>query len=188
MHRELASGLSMPVGFKNRTDGNVQVAVDAIRAARVPHWFPSLTKDGAPAILSTGGNPHGHLVLRGGTHGGPNHTPSAVAQALATLERAGLPRIVLIDCSHANSGKDAARQPAVAAGIAAQVAAGQRGIAGVLLESHLEGGRQEPVAGRPLRYGQSITDACLSFSDTVPVLEALAAAARDRRRTPASGA
>ncbi len=182
VHREMASGLSMPVGFKNRTDGDVQVAIDALRAAAAPHWFPSLTKEGTPAILCTQGNPHGFLVLRGGSRSGPNHTPAAVSEALAALVRAGLPPAVMIDCSHANSGKDPGRQPEVADVVARQIAAGERGIVAVMLESHLEGGRQDPVAGQALRYGVSITDGCLAFAATVPVLDRLAAAVRARRR------
>ena len=186
VHRELASGLSMPVGFKNRTDGDVQVAIDAVRSARVPHWFPSLTRDGVPAILSTKGNAFAHVVLRGGSRSGPNFDAPSVASVLAALEAAGLNRSVMIDCSHANSGRDPQRQPAVAAAVAAQIAAGERGITAVMLESHLRGGRQEVVPGRPLRYGQSITDACLSFAQTVPVLQTLAAAVRSRRKTRAA--
>jgi len=184
IHRELASGLSMPVGFKNRTDGEVQVAVDAIRAARLPHWFPSLTKEGAPAILSTSGNPHAHLVLRGGTRTGPNYGAAAVQSALAALAHAGLRPAVMIDCSHGNSGKDPAQQPVVATVVAGQIAAGQAGIAGVMLESHLVGGRQEPGPPASLQYGKSITDGCLALADTLPVLETLAAAVRQRRHGP----
>lgn len=181
VHRELASGLSMPVGFKNRTDGDVQVAIDAIRATRESHWFPSLTKEGAPAILQTAGNPHAHLVLRGGSRSGPNYGTEAISSALAALAAAGLPRATMVDCSHANSGKDPQRQPAVAAALAAQIAAGERGIVAIMLESHLEGGRQEITPGHPLRFGQSVTDGCLAWTDTVPVLETLAAAVRRRR-------
>jgi 3-deoxy-7-phosphoheptulonate synthase len=181
IHREMASGLSMPVGFKNRRDGDVQVAIDAIQSARSQHWFPSLTKEGAPAILCTRGNPFAHLVLRGGSHSGPNHTPEAVSAALCVLESAVLPRVLMIDCSHANSRKDPARQPDVARVIGDQVAAGEKGIVAVMLESHLEGGRQDVIAGQPMRYGVSITDGCLSFADTVPVLEKLAIATRLRR-------
>jgi 3-deoxy-7-phosphoheptulonate synthase len=188
VHRELASGLSMPVGFKNRTDGDVQVAVDAIRAAREPHWFPSLTKEGAPAILRTAGNPHAHLVLRGGSRSGPNYGPAAVEAALGALASAGLPRAAMVDCSHANSGKDPQRQPAVAAAVAAQIAAGERGLVAVMLESHLEGGRQEIAAASALRYGQSVTDGCLAWAETVPVLETLAAAVCARRAAPAPAA
>jgi 3-deoxy-7-phosphoheptulonate synthase len=181
IHREMASGLSMPVGFKNRTDGDVRVAIEAIQSARSQHWFPSLTKEGAPAILCTRGNPYAHLVLRGGSHTGPNHTPEAVGAALQALEAASLPRGLMIDCSHANSRKDPARQPEVARLIAAQIAAGERGIVAVMIESHLESGRQDVTAGQPLRYGVSITDACLAFADTIPVLEELAVATRRRR-------
>ena len=181
IHRELASGLSMPVGFKNRTDGDVQVAVDAIRAARLPHWFPSLTKEGAPAILSTSGNPFAHLVLRGGARSGPNYGGAAVQSALTLLGQAGLQPTVMIDCSHANSGKDPARQPLVAAAIAEQVAAGATGITGVMLESHLVGGRQDLSPAGGLIYGKSVTDGCLALVDTLPVLEMLATAALRRR-------
>ncbi|HLP02427.1 MAG TPA: 3-deoxy-7-phosphoheptulonate synthase [Opitutaceae bacterium] len=182
VHRELASGLSMPVGFKNRTDGDVQVAIDAIRAARLPHWFPSLTKEGAPAILSTSGNPYAHLVLRGGMRSGPNFGQAAVAPALTALASAGLHPAVMIDCSHGNSGKDPAKQPLVAAALAEQIAAGQRGIVGAMLESHLAGGRQELGPLAALAYGKSVTDGCLSLADTIPVLDTLAAAVRQRRR------
>jgi 3-deoxy-7-phosphoheptulonate synthase len=183
VHRELASGLSMPVGFKNRTDGDLQVAVDAIVSARHPHSFPSLTHEGAPAVLATAGNEHGHLVLRGGSVTGPNFDAASIVKAVALLEKAGAPPVVLVDCSHANSGKKHDRQPAVAAELAAQVTAGQRAIIGVMLESHLTGGTQNVQPGVPLTYGQSITDACLAFDDTVPVLESLAASVRARRKS-----
>ena len=178
VHRELASGLSMPVGFKNRTDGDVQVAVDAICTAQHPHWFPSLTKDGAPAVLGTAGNDRCHLVLRGGTLG-PNYTAEHVRAAGELLRAASLPPFLMVDCSHANSGKDAERQPAVAAEIAAQIAAGERAICGVMFESNLLGGSQD-YRTRPLVYGQSITDPCLSFEKTIPVLAKLAEAVRAR--------
>jgi 3-deoxy-7-phosphoheptulonate synthase len=161
VHRELASGLSMPVGFKNRTDGDVQSAIDAIRAARHPHWFPSLTREGAPAVLGTTGNDHTHLVLRGGT-AGPNFSTAHVRDAVASLRKHNLPERLMIDCSHANSGKDPARQPAVAAEVAAQIAAGEPAIAAVMLESNLLGGAQDYRA-RPLVHGRSVTDACLSW-------------------------
>ena len=180
IHRELASGLSMPVGFKNRTDGDLQVAVDAIVSARHPHCFPSLTREGAPAVLATTGNPECHIVLRGGATG-PNYDSLHVARAVALLTKAGALPVVLIDCSHGNSGKKHDQQPAVAADVAAQIAGGSRAIIGVMLESHLVGGAQKHEAGQPLQYGQSITDACLSFEETVPVLEALAAAVAKRR-------
>lgn len=179
VHRELASGLSMPVGFKNRTDGNVAVAIDAIRSARHAHWFPSLTREGAPAVLGTTGNDHTHLVLRGGSDG-PNFSAAQVAAAVELLRKHQLPAQVMIDCSHANSGKDAARQPAVAAELAARIAAGDRAIAAVMIESHLLAGTQD-YRLRPLVRGRSVTDACLSWEDTVPVLAQLAEAVRKRR-------
>jgi 3-deoxy-7-phosphoheptulonate synthase len=180
IHRELASGLSMPVGFKNRTDGDLQVAVDAIVSARHPHCFPSLTREGAPAVLATTGNPECHIVLRGGA-AGPNYDALHVARAGALLAKAGASRAVLVDCSHGNSGKRHDQQPAVAANLAGQVAGGERAIIGAMLESHLVGGAQKHEAGKPLTFGQSITDACLSFEETVPVLEDLARAAAKRR-------
>jgi 3-deoxy-7-phosphoheptulonate synthase len=179
VHRELASGLSMPVGFKNRTDGNVKVAVDAILSARHAHWFPSLTKDGAPAVLGTAGNDSGHLVLRGGDSG-PNFGAEPVRAAAGLLRGAGLPPLLVIDCSHANSRKNADAQPAVAREIAAQLAAGERTICGVMIESNLRGGAQDSRQ-RPLVYGQSITDPCLSIEKTIPVLAGLADAVRARR-------
>jgi 3-deoxy-7-phosphoheptulonate synthase len=181
VHRELASGLSMPVGFKNRTDGDIQVAIDAIRSARHPHWFPSLTREGAPAVLGTSGNDCGHLVLRGGTRG-PNFGPGEIRQAAEMLRAASLPEVMVVDCSHANSGKDAGRQPAVAHELAAQLAAGERAIGGVMIESNLLGGSQDYRA-RPLVYGRSVTDPCLAWEQTGPVLDELAAAVR-RRRSP----
>jgi 3-deoxy-7-phosphoheptulonate synthase len=181
IHRELASGLSMPVGFKNRTDGDLQVAVDAIVSARHPHCFPSLTREGAPAILATTGNPDCHLVLRGGTHSGPNFDASHIRRAADLLTGAGARPVVMVDCSHGNSGKQPDRQPAVAADVAAQIAGGSRSILGVMLESNLVGGAQKHEPGKPLVPGQSITDACLSFDATLPVLEALAAAVVTRR-------
>ena len=181
VHRELASGLSMPVGIKNRTDGDVGVAIDAIRAAAHPHWFPSLTKEGSPAALRSSGNEYCCPVLRGGTLSGPNFDAVSVARTLDMLASAGLRQALVIDCSHGNSAKDPGRQATVAADIAAQIAAGQRGIRGVMIESHLVGGNQ-PIAPRAeLRYGQSITDACLSLEDTLPLLETLAQAVRSGR-------
>jgi 3-deoxy-7-phosphoheptulonate synthase len=181
IHRQLGSGLSMPVGFKNRTDGNVQVAVDACRAARAPHSFPGVEVSGAPAILHTSGNPDSHVILRGGRDA-PNYTPGAVADALDRLRAAGLPQRVVIDASHDNSAKDPARQPLAAAAIGEQVAGGQAAIVGVMLESFIVSGRQSLGAGS-LVYGQSITDACMDWEQTVSVLEALASAARRRRET-----
>lgn len=179
VHRELASGLSMPVGFKNRTDGNVQVAVDAIRSARQPHWFPSLTREGAPAVMGTAGNPHGHLVLRGGT-AGPNFSAADVRAAVALLAKNDLPPHVMIDASHANSGKDPSRQPQVVADLAARVAGGERAIAAVMIESNLLGGAQDHQA-RPLVYGRSITDGCLAWEQTLPLFAQLAEAVQARR-------
>lgn len=181
-HRQLGSGLSMPVGFKNRTDGDVQVAADALRAAAVPQAFAGIDIDGVAAVMYTRGNPDCHLILRGGRDR-PNYQPEAVTAALGLLRGARLPDRVMVDCSHDNSGKDAERQPAVAAEVARQVADGQKGIIGVMLESFLEGGRQKLGTGGlgSLRYGQSITDACLGWEATGEVLEALAKAVRDRR-------
>lgn len=183
VHRELASGLSMPVGFKNRTDGDIKVAIDAIRAAHHPHWFPSLTLEGAPAVLGTTGNRDTHLVLRGGSHSGPNYAAPAVDAAVAALGAAGLAGRVMIDCSHANSGKDPARQAVVADDVTAQVAGGSRAVLGLMLESHLVAGRQDLAPGCTLVHGQSITDACLGWRETARVLERLARAAAKRQRS-----
>jgi 3-deoxy-7-phosphoheptulonate synthase len=183
IHRQLGSGLSMPVGFKNRTDGDVQVAVDAVRAASVPHAFAGIDADGRSAILHTRGNPECHVILRGG-RGKPNYDPESVADALALLRAAGLPERVMIDLSHDNSGKQPERQPAVAAAVAGQLAAGNRAIVGIMLESFLVAGRQEidPRGPAGLTYGQSITDGCVDWETTVAVLKELAAAVRARRR------
>jgi 3-deoxy-7-phosphoheptulonate synthase len=184
-HRQLGSGLSMPVGFKNRTDGNVQVAVDAVRAAAVPHAFAGVHVSGRPAILHTRGNPDCHIILRGG-HAAPNRGSEDVAGALARLRAADLPERLVIDASHDNSKKDHEQQPTAAADVAAQVAAGNTAIVGVMLESFLVAGRQDPEAGKPLRYGQSITDACMDWDTTSEVLEGLATAVQ-ARRTRAGG-
>jgi 3-deoxy-7-phosphoheptulonate synthase len=180
VHRELASGLSVPVGFKNGTDGNLQIAIDAIRAAANPHHFLSVTKEGLAAIVATRGNPDCHIILRGSA-AGPNYSAEHVAKAGRALVEAGLPARLMIDCSHGNSGKDYRRQPEVAADICAQLAAGNGSIFGVMMESHLVAGRQELTPGCAPAYGQSITDACLGWEETVPVLRALAAAVRGRR-------
>ncbi len=180
IHRQLASGLSMPVGFKNATDGNVQVAVDAVRAAAVQHSFAGIDVLGTPAILHTRGNPDCHAILRGG-RGAPNHSVEAVEDALARLRAAGLPERLVVDASHDNSGKDHERQPAVAGEIAAQVARGNETLVGVMLESFIVAGRQDLEGGRARVYGQSITDACMSWETTVDVLETLAASVRERR-------
>ncbi|HEY8120067.1 MAG TPA: 3-deoxy-7-phosphoheptulonate synthase [Myxococcota bacterium] len=163
VHRELASGLSMPVGIKNRTDGDVGVAIDAIRAARAKHLFPSLTQEGAAAILETSGNPYAHLVLRGGAK--PNWDAGTVDAAAQLLREHALLGAIMVDCSHANSERRPERQREVALGVAAQRRAGQGALRGLMLESHLVAGRQEPSA-RPLVYGQSVTDACLGWDDT----------------------
>ena len=179
IHRQLGSGLSMPVGFKNRTDGNLQVAVDAVRAAAEPHAFAGVDANGSAAILHTRGNLDCHIILRGGG-GAPNHGAHAVTGALSLLRAAGLPERVVVDASHDNSGKDHVRQPAAAADLAQQVGEGNRAIVGVMLESFLVGGRQELGAGDVV-YGQSITDACMDWSTTLDVLHELAAAVRARR-------
>ena len=181
IHRELASGLSMPVGFKNGTDGNVQIALDAIGAACYPHHFLSVTKQGISAIVETAGNVHCHLILRGGSRG-PNYDAASVGAAADKLRAAELPHRIMVDCSHGNSDKDHKRQPAVARDVAQQVAAGTRNIFGVMLESHLVEGNQKQQAGSELIYGQSITDACIGWEDTVAVLEELAAAVATRRK------
>jgi len=186
IHRQLGSGLSMPVGFKNRTDGNVQVAVDAVRAAAAKHAFAGIDHEGRPAILYTRGNEDCHVILRGGK-GRPNHDAASVAAALELLAAAGLPQRLMIDLSHDNSGKDPERQPAVAAEVGAQIAAGDRALAGVMIESFLVAGRQD-LGGRDslskLRYGQSITDGCIGWETTVEVLQGLAQAVRDRDAAP----
>jgi 3-deoxy-7-phosphoheptulonate synthase len=168
VHRELASGLSMPVGIKNRTDGNIQIAVDAIRAARSRHLFPSLTKEGAPAILETTGNPYAHLVLRGGSESGPNFDAGSIRSAVGLLRAAELPEALMVDCSHGNSEKDEHRQIDVAEAVMKNLKA--LPIRAIMIESHLVGGRQD----QPVIYGQSITDACLGFDDTRALLYRLA--------------
>lgn len=180
VHRELASGLSVPVGFKNGTDGNVKIAIDAVQAASHPHSFLSVTKQGLSAIVVTRGNPDCHVILRGASNG-PNFGVAPVAEAVRALDKVGLPARVMIDCSHGNSGKDPRRQPVVAGEIAAQIAGGSRLIGGVMVESHLVEGRQDPQPGQPLTYGKSITDACLGWQETLPLLEGLAQAVRARR-------
>ncbi len=179
VHRELASGLSMPVGFKNGTDGTVQVAVDAVGSSSNPHHFLSVTKQGIAAIVSTLGNPDCHLILRGGS-GGPNYSKECIAEAVVRLERAKVQKRVMVDCSHANSGKDHLKQPLVAHEVAQQIAAGSDSIFGVMIESFLVDGRQD-YSERAV-YGQSITDACISWERTVPMLEELAASVQKRRR------
>ncbi len=178
-HRQLASGLSCPVGFKNGTEGSIKVAADAILAARAPHAFIGMTKMGMAAIFETRGNDDCHVILRGGKS--PNYDAAHVAQCCAALRAAGLREQVMIDVSHGNSGKSHRRQIEVARDVAAQVAGGEERIIGVMIESHLEEGRQDLVPGVPLKRGVSITDACLGFAQTAPLLEELADAVRTRR-------
>jgi 3-deoxy-7-phosphoheptulonate synthase len=180
IHRQLASGLSMPVGFKNGTDGDIQVAVDACRAAASRHTFFGATPLGTVALVKTAGNLDTHVILRGG-RAGPNYGASHVSKALDMVAGAGLPRRLMVDTSHGNSWKDHRHQPLVAAALADQVAAGERGLTGVMLESFLRAGRQEPGRPATLTYGQSVTDACMDIGTTADVLSGLAAAVRDRR-------
>ncbi|MDQ3058918.1 MAG: 3-deoxy-7-phosphoheptulonate synthase [Pseudomonadota bacterium] len=178
-HRQLASGLSCPVGFKNGTDGGIKVATDAILAAQAPHAFMGMTKMGQSAIFETRGNDDCHVILRGGKQ--TNYAKADIDAACALLKSAGLREQVMVDVSHANSSKQHLRQIDVAADVARQVAAGDARIIGLMIESHLEEGRQDIVPGQPLKHGVSVTDACISFAQTVPVLQALAAAVRARR-------
>ena len=180
VHRELASGLSAPVGFKNGTDGNVKIAIDALLAARQKHHFLSVHKSGQVAIVETRGNDDCHIILRGGKN--PNYDAAAVQAACEQLAKAGLRERLMIDCSHANAAKDYRRQAAVAADIAQQIGAGERRIVGVMVESHLVEGRQDLEPGRALTFGQSITDACLGWDDSVKLLNGLAQAVRARRK------
>ncbi len=179
IHRELASGLSCAVGFKNGTDGNLRIAFDAIKAASQPHHFLSVTKAGQSAIVSTSGNEDCHIILRGGAQ--PNYDSAGVEAACQASASAGLPCRLMVDASHGNSSKKPENQPAVIADIASQVAAGERRILGVMIESHLKAGRQDLVPGKPLEYGQSITDGCIDWATSVSVLETLAASVRRRR-------
>jgi 3-deoxy-7-phosphoheptulonate synthase len=181
VHRELASGLSMPVGFKNGTDGGIQIAIDAVRSAMHPHRFLGVTEQGLCAIVGTRGNPDCHVILRGG-QSGPNYDTLHVQKTVAALHDAGLFPRLMIDTSHGNSEKDYRRQPAVSHEIATQVAQGEVGIFGVMMESFLVDGRQDLKPGAALVYGQSITDACMGWEMTVPVLEELAEAVRARRQ------
>ena len=179
VHRELASGLSAAVGFKNGTDGNVKIAVDALLAARQKHHFLSVHKSGQVAIVETRGNEDCHIILRGGKE--PNYDAKSVEAACAELKKAGLPERLMIDCSHANAAKDYRRQADVARDIAGQIGKGERRIIGVMVESHLVEGRQELKEANPLRFGQSITDACLGWEDSTALLATLAEAVRQRR-------
>jgi 3-deoxy-7-phosphoheptulonate synthase len=180
VHRELASGLSAPVGFKNGTDGNVRIAVDALLAARQKHHFLSVHKSGQVAIVETRGNDDCHIILRGGK--APNYDAASVAAACHELAQAKLPERLMIDCSHANAGKQYQRQTEVARDIAGQLGRGERRIVGVMVESHLLEGRQDLEAGKPLQFGQSITDACLGWNDSVELLAVLAEGVKKRRK------
>jgi 3-deoxy-7-phosphoheptulonate synthase len=180
VHRELASGLSMPVGFKNGTDGDAQVAIDGVLAARRPHWFPGVSKQGVAAILQTAGNDTCHVILRGGSRTGPNYQAGPIAEVCGRLGARGLPQRVMVDCSHGNCQGDHRRQSEVASEVGRQIASGSRQVFGIMLESHLVGGRQDYEAGRPATYGQSITDACISIDETEQVLERLALAEQAR--------
>lgn len=179
VHRELASGLSCPVGFKNGTDGNVRIAIDAIKAAQAPHHFLSVTKAGHSAIVSTSGNEDCHVILRGGKE--PNYDANSVEAACRDLAAAGIPAKVMIDCSHGNSRKQFKRQLEVVESVAEQLAGGEDRIIGVMIESHLKEGRQDLMPGKPLEYGKSITDACIGWEDTVAALDRLSEAVRARR-------
>ncbi|HIF96484.1 MAG TPA: 3-deoxy-7-phosphoheptulonate synthase, partial [Myxococcales bacterium] len=182
VHRELASGLSMPVGFKNATDGNVQVALDGIRSSAHPHHFLSVSKQGVAAIVATRGNEDCHVILRGGASG-PNYSAEQVAEVVENLQAAGLAGRVMIDCSHANSGKDHKVQAKVADEVAEQVAGGSDRVSGLMLESFLLDGNQnaEGVERENLAHGQSITDACMSWERSLPILDELVRAVRQRR-------
>ena len=179
VHRELASGLSCPVGFKNGTHGDVRIAVDAIKAASAPHHFLSVTKGGHSAIVHTGGNEDCHIILRGGKE--PNFDAASVDRACQELGKAGLAARVMVDFSHGNSRKDYKRQVDVAQDVAAQLAAGEDRIFGAMVESHLKEGRQDLVPGKPLEHGKSITDACLGWEDSLAVMDILAQGVRARR-------
>jgi 3-deoxy-7-phosphoheptulonate synthase len=181
VHRELVSGLSCPVGFKNGTSGNVGIAIEAVLSAAHPHTFLGHTKYGQSAIFATSGNPDCHVILRGGRKL-VNYDAASVKEACALLDKAGLPQRLMIDCSHANSNKDHTRQGAVCRDVATQIAAGNKGIVGVMLESNLVAGAQQFVKGKPLVYGQSVTDACIDWKETRGLLNELAAAVRARRK------
>ena len=179
VHRELASGLSCPVGFKNGTDGNVRIAMDAIRSAQSPHHFLSVTKSGHAAIVQTLGNEDCHVILRGGKE--PNYDAASIDAACTQMAKAGVPARLMIDFSHGNSRKEYQRQMEVSTDIAAQLAHGEERIMGVMVESHINAGRQDLVPGKPLDYGVSITDACINWEDSVKLLDQLAEGVRQRR-------
>jgi 3-deoxy-7-phosphoheptulonate synthase len=180
VHRQLASGVSCPVGFKNGTDGDVRIALDAVAAASFPHHFPAVTKDGRAAIATTTGNEDCHIVLRGGRT--PNYDAKSVEAASAEAVRCGLQPRIMIDSSHANSGKNPDNQPRVIAAVAEQIAAGDTRIIGAMIESNLVAGRQDPTPGATLVYGQSITDGCIDWDTSVSVLDTLAQAVKARRK------
>lgn len=180
LHRELASGLSMPIGFKNGTGGNITIAVDAIRSASAPHRFLGVTDQGLAGIVTTTGNPDCHMILRGGSDG-PNYYAKNIADAKAKLAVHSLPAKIIVDCSHGNSRKKHTNQPIVAADLAAQISGGETGICGLMIESNIVEGRQDITAGCPLTYGQSITDACISWETTEVVLKQLSDAVAERR-------
>ena len=187
-HREMASGLSMPIGFKNGTDGSVTTAIHAMQAAARPHHFLGINKDGYASIVTTTGNPDGHVVLRGGKRG-TNYHPEAIEEVAAVLERDGLPARVMVDCSHGNSNKDYRRQGEVLQQVAQQVRGGSTHVMGVMLESHLVAGNQKiPADLSQLTYGQSITDACIDLATTADLLDQLAAAVRDAQGAPSLAA
>lgn len=185
VHRELASGLSCPIGFKNGTDGKVKIAIDAVKASSQPHHFLAVTKEGRSAIASTTGNGDCHVILRGGEW--PNYDAANVAGVCGEMRKAGLNASVMIDASHANSGYDPDNQPMVVEAVARQIESGNRCIIGMMIESHLVGGRQDLVPGKPLRYGQSITDGCIDWDTSVDAMERLARAVRARRTQGAVG-
>jgi 3-deoxy-7-phosphoheptulonate synthase len=176
VHRELASGLSMPVGFKNTTEGNLTPAVDAVEAAGSRHWFPGVTKQAVSAIFQTTGNPDCHIILRGGSRSGPNFDASSVDKAIQALHKRGLPDRVMVDCSHGNSNKDYRNQAGVLRDVIGQIRAGSHGILGVMIESNLVEGRQEFSTIVPLTFGQSVTDGCISIEEAETLLAELAAA------------
>ena len=180
IHRELASGLSCPVGFKNGTDGNVRIAAEAVKSASHPHHFMAVTKGGRSAIAATSGNEDCHVILRGGR--APNYDAASVDAAVTELQRAGIHPRLMIDTSHANSGKKPENQPIVAAEIASQLVRGERRVMGVMIESNLVAGRQDVAPDAKLTYGQSITDGCIGWETTVHILEQLADAVAARRQ------
>ncbi|MDF2940215.1 MAG: 3-deoxy-7-phosphoheptulonate synthase [Gammaproteobacteria bacterium] len=181
IHRQLASGLSMPIGFKNGTDGNIKIAIDAIQSANSPHHFLGIAQDATAAIIKTLGNKDCHVVLRGGNNSS-NYDEKSIVETSNSLKQAGLAPHIMVDCSHGNSGKDYKRQSEVAKNLSSQIAAGSDTISGVMIESHLVEGRQDLVKGKSLTYGQSITDACISFEETIKILNELAQSVRARRR------